>query len=155
MDDRRLAALEARKRQSFSQLLIKAARLVNERAIGRARTELDAPELRASHLALLPHIPFEGIRQSELARKLEVSRQAVGQLVAELVAQGSLELAPDPADRRAKLVRFSAAGEQALFSGMSVLASLDAELADAIGAERAVTLRDTLEALVTVLEPAS
>ncbi|MCA9513484.1 MAG: MarR family transcriptional regulator [Myxococcales bacterium] len=152
MDPDRRDALEARKRASFAQLLLKAARLLNERAVDRARAALAAPGLRPAHLALAPHIPFEGIRQSELARRLGVTRQAVGELVGDLVALGVLELVPDPDDRRAKRVRFSAAGEDGLFTGLSILEDLERELARDLGDARAADLRASLAAIVARLE---
>ena len=95
---------------------------------------------------------LEGIRQSELARRLGVTRQAVGELVGDLVALGVLELVPDPDDRRAKRVRFSAAGEDGLFTGLSILEDLERELARDLGDARAADLRASLAAIVARLE---
>ena len=66
--------------------------------------------IRPAHTALFPHIDLSGTRQTALARRMGVSKQAVGQLVSELEQMGALERVPDPSDGRARLVRF-AAGE--------------------------------------------
>lgn len=138
--------LEAAKRASSAQLLIRCARLLNERGIARAATRFGVP-LRASHLSVFPHLDLEGTRQTELARRMGVSKQAVHQLVGELEGFGVLRRAPDPSDGRALLVRFTPAGARSLLDGMAVLAELDAELAERIGARRAKALHDALTAL--------
>ncbi len=59
---------------------------------------------------------------------------------------GVLERVPDPADGRARLVRFVRGGE-ALLDGLGTLRELEDELAAEIGAERMGALRDALLAL--------
>ena len=81
-----LKALEKTKRASVGQLLFKCARLLNERAIARVNQKLGEPKLRASHTNLFPYIDFKGVRLTELANKLGISKQAVGQVAAEIRA---------------------------------------------------------------------
>ena len=69
--------IEAAKRVSAGHLLLKAARLLNERATARVR-EVARVEFRTPHTALLPHIDFEGTRLTELAARVGTSKQAVG-----------------------------------------------------------------------------
>lgn len=140
-------ALEAVKRASWAQLLMKCARLVNERAIAQLPTPADGPRLRAAHTTLFPHIDLEGTRLTELARRVGVSKQAVGQLVDELEASGVLERRPDPADRRAKLIKFSESAGRTLLDGMAKLRETEAELSAVIGQRRADDLYDALLAL--------
>jgi DNA-binding MarR family transcriptional regulator len=140
------------KRQSVAQLLFKCARLVNETAIERVNQQLGSgPALRASHTALFPHLGSEGVRGAELAKKLGISKQAVSQLVTELEGWGVVEQIPDPRDGRAKLVRFSKKGEQALLHGLSVLRGLEQELEDKIGKRRMQELHTALLALEKAL----
>ena len=146
--------LEALKRQSVAQLLFKCARLVNERAIERVNATLGPePALRASHTALFPHLTSDGVRGADLARKLGVSKQAISQLVAELEYWGVVEQVDDPRDGRAKLVRFTAKGEQGLLQGIEVLRELERELADKIGKRRMQELHTALLALEEALLP--
>ena len=67
--------------------LFKAARLINEDAIARVRERTGEP-VRVAHTALLPHVDLEGTRLTELARRMGVTKQAVGQLVDELEQMG-------------------------------------------------------------------
>ena len=146
-------AFEELKRQSVAQLLFKCARLVNERAIERVNSQLSpAPALRASHTALFPHLSSEGVRGAAIAKKLGVTKQAVSQLVTELEAWGVVEQVPDPADGRAKLVRFTKKGEQGMVQGLTVLRELERELSDKIGKRRMQELHTALLALEKALE---
>jgi len=139
--------LEAAKARSTVQMLFKAARLLNERAIARVRSRTNKP-VRVAHTALLPHIDLEGTRLTDLARRLGVTKQAAGQLVDELVAMGMLERAADPADARAKLVRFTKRGRAGIFEGLAVLKELEDDIEKLVGAAKMRTLHEVLTAIV-------
>lgn len=136
--------LEVAKRASTAQLLFKCARLVNERALATLPVEPGQVRPRPAHVALFPHIALEGTRSSELARRLGVSKQAVGQLVAELEAMGVVERRPDPDDGRAKRVCFTDRGMRSLLNGLDHLRGVEEELAAAVGAETMASLHDAL-----------
>jgi DNA-binding MarR family transcriptional regulator len=146
-----LGEIEAKKRVSAGQLLLKAARLLNERATARVRRAAKVG-FRTPHTALLPHIDFEGTRLTELAARVGTSKQAVGELVAELEAMGLLRRDRDPSDARARLVRFTAHGRRALLHGLGILAGIEAELAGEIGSARMDRLRGDLARLIGALE---
>lgn len=146
--------LEAEKSRRTVQLLFKAARILNERAIGRVRERTGKP-VRLAHTTLLPHVDLAGTRLTTLAERLGVTKQAAGQLVDELVALGMLERVPDPNDARAKLVRFSKRGEQALFDGLDVLRELEDEIRTWVGETRMAALHAALAAIVAHLDSAS
>jgi len=143
--------LERAKRASAAQLLIRAARLVNERGIERIRAR-GRPEVRASHAALFPHIDLEGTRITEIARRMGISKQAVNQAVSEIEEMGLVRRAPDPSDGRAKLVHFTARGRRELLRGLGVLGELDDELGKQLGRARWRRLRGDLALLVDYLE---
>lgn len=148
-----MSDLERAKRASLAQVLFKTARLLNEDGIARLR-QLSGHNLRVAHTSLFPHIDLDGTRLTELARRVGISKQAVGQLVDELQAMGALERVPDPSDGRAKLIRFSAQGQQGLMAGLAVLGQIEGELADALGRERTDRLHADLLALLDHLESA-
>jgi DNA-binding MarR family transcriptional regulator len=151
MEARQRSEFERRKRGSVAQLLIRAARLLNERGVARVRAG-GASELRPVHMTLLPHLDLEGTRLTELARRMGISKQAVGQIVGNLETMGLVERVPDPSDGRARLVRFSKRGERALSHGLGVLETLEAELSQKVGATRMRELRRALLALLEELE---
>ncbi len=143
--------LERAKRASMSQLLMRCARLVNERGLVRARERFGVP-VRAAHTTLFPHIDLEGTRLTELARRVGTSKQAVGPLVDELEEMGVLCREPDPHDRRAKRVCFTAAGQRSLLDGLAVLGELERELEQRLGPRGMRELHRRLLELLDVLE---
>ena len=148
---------ERRKFESYRdgatlQLLFKAARLCNERALARAASDQARPPVRPAHTALFPHLDFEGIRLTDLAARVGTTKQAVGQLVDDLVGLGMVERIGDPADKRAKLVRFSRRGHAALMHGLGILREVEAGLAEAIGRRRMRELHATLDLVIAALE---
>lgn len=136
--------------RSTFELLFRAARLVNERAIARVADR--GGQLRPAHTTLFPHITPEGIRLSTLAERIGVTKQAIGPLVDDLEREGVVERVEDPTDRRAKLIRWTKKGERALLHGLGVLAELERELARSVGKARLAALADTLEALIGAVE---
>ncbi len=151
-EDTFVQKLEASKRASVGQLLFRCARLFNERALSEVRTYIGQPGLRAAHLALFAHIDLEGTRLTEIARRQQVSKQAVGQLVSELEAMGTLERVPDPSDGRARLVRFSTEGKASMLEGLSMLRKMERVLGDEIGGANMAQLHELLLLLLPVLE---
>ena len=151
MDAESKREFERRKRESTGQLLLRAARLVNERAVGRVRAE-GRPDLRPVHMTLMPHLDMEGTRLTELAARMGISKQGASQIVADLEEMGIVERRRDPSDGRARLVCFTRRGEEALLDGLGVLERLEAELARGIGTARMQRLRLGLAALLAELE---
>jgi DNA-binding MarR family transcriptional regulator len=141
---------ERRRAASLGHLLLKAARLWNERALARVRAA-GARGLRAAHTQLFPHLGPEGVRLTELAARLGVSKPAVGKLVAEMEARGAVLVEPDPVDGRAKRVRLSAMGQRAFLHGIGVMAELEAELVAELGADEVARLRAALGRVVSAL----
>jgi DNA-binding MarR family transcriptional regulator len=144
-------ALERVKRASVGQLLLKGARLLDERALARINREGPRIPLRPAHTSLLPHIDREGTRLTELARRLGVTKQAAGQLVGDLEELGVIERADDPRDGRAKLVRFTDKGVKAIHHGLSVLGGIEAELERRLGRARMRALHEALTEVVDEL----
>jgi DNA-binding MarR family transcriptional regulator len=140
---------------STLQLLFKAARLANETAMSRVNLDAGRRVFRQSIANLLPHITFEGVRIGALADKVDVSKQAVSKVVAEMVEMGVVELAPDPGDARGKLVRFTAKGGEAIQHGLGVLRGLERELETELGAPAMRALHRTLERMLEVLSAAT
>jgi len=137
------------------QLLFKAARLANERALGRLASDPARPPVRAAHTALFPHLDFDGVRLTDLASRVGVTKQAVGQLVDDLAALGMVERIADPEDKRAKRIRFSRRGHAALMQGLGVLRDIEDALAATVGKRRMRDLQETLSLIIKSLESAA
>lgn len=63
-----------------------------------------------SHITVTRNLDLDGTRATELARRANITKQSMSELIAQLEASGIVERRPDPADGRAKIVFFSKAG---------------------------------------------
>ena len=84
---------------------------------------------------------------SELAGHLEITKQGAAQIIDDMERRGYVEREPDPADRRARLVRLSARGEQALANARRFHRDYERRLARSYGTEAVRTLRAMLGAV--------
>lgn len=105
-------------------------------------------DVRRAHNSVFVHLPAEGRRLTELADAAEMSKQAMGELVDDLVDKRYLRRTPDPTDGRAKLIVWADRGEDAHEATMQVFASIEQELSEAVGEERFADLRSVLLELV-------
>lgn len=138
--------LDTAKGASTSQLLFKAARLVDESAVAEIRAASGKP-FRRAHTGLFPHIDLEGTRLTVLAQRVGTSKQAVAQLVDELVDFGVLVRLPDPDDGRAKRIAF-AQGGAVLLEGLDVLRRFDEAIRELLGADDAEIVHRALARIV-------
>ncbi len=145
--------LEERKAASTLQVLFKVARLVNEAALTRINEERPGKiAYRPSHTALIPHLELEGSRITALAESMQVSKQAVSQVVEELEQMGVVRRVPDPADGRAKLVKLTKKGQANMLGGLALLGQLERELAEVVGQRSMTALGKTLTTLLAHIE---
>ncbi len=84
---------------------------------------------------------------SDLAGYLEISKQGAGQIIDDMERRGYVERGPDPGDRRARLIRLSDRGQQALANARRFHRSYERRLARAHGQGAVATLRAMLEAI--------
>jgi len=85
-------------------------------------------------------------RQSEMAKHLRVSKQAVRQAVKELVAKNLVYIEQDPAHGRRKLVKFTEQGRAMREVARQGVMALEEDLAERIGGDRVGLLHDILQA---------
>lgn len=81
----------------------------------------------------------------ELAKRLNVSRQAVHQLVTEGVNAGFLELCESNSDKRIKMVKFSPKGQKMACVARVELDQIEHTLKTHLGIENVEKLREILE----------
>jgi len=118
-----------------------------------SRLEARGLRVRPSHTALFPHIDVErGTRSTKLARRVGISKHAVGQLVDEMVREGMLERRPDPDDGRAHRVCFSRTRGRTVLDGLRWLAEAEAELEARMDPKDVRELRRILDRLLEALD---
>lgn len=90
----------------------------------------------------------EGSRATELARLSGRHKQVIGKLVDELEALGYVRRAPDPADRRAKLVTPTERGLAQMARSDAIVADIEHRHAEALGADAYAAFKQALRRLV-------
>src|SRR3954464_6596496 len=74
---------------------------------------------KPSHSAVFAQIGPDGARLTELARRANMTPQAMGELVDELEELGYVVRRPDPSDRRAKLIMLTGLGADCVAAGVA------------------------------------
>jgi DNA-binding MarR family transcriptional regulator len=84
---------------------------------------------------------------SELARRAQITKQSMAELVAHLERHGYVERVPDPKDRRARLVKATAKGREVYAIARVVIADLERDWTARLGEPKMRRLRALLEEL--------
>jgi DNA-binding MarR family transcriptional regulator len=108
-------------------------------------------EIREGHGCVFGFIDVEhGSRLTDLAERAGLTKQAVGEAVAELERLGYLERVPDPNDRRAKIIKLTPRGLEAVVTGRRLFAEIEREWAEEVGEELLERLRDAAERIAAI-----
>jgi DNA-binding MarR family transcriptional regulator len=116
--------------------------------------EAGHPAIRPGHGCVFRFVDEEGSRLTDLAERSGLTKQAVGEVVADLEGLGYVERAPDPDDGRAKVIKLTARGADALETGRAIFTEIERDWAERFGAERITVMRELLEE-ITAREPAA
>jgi DNA-binding MarR family transcriptional regulator len=141
---------EAEDRRMIGALL----RIPREATVRRVLAGLAAAgfgDVRPAHFTVFQHMPPEGIRLTALAEEALLTKQSMGYLVDDLEALGYVERVPDPADRRAKVVRLTARGRAVEETVRATIREIEADWAARLGQEEYEHLTRLLRALIAVL----
>jgi DNA-binding MarR family transcriptional regulator len=111
----------------------------------RARNEVG---LRPKHGAVIANIDDAGTRPSVLADRAGMTRPAMGELIDELEVAGYVRRVPDPADRRAKLIKPTAKTRSRQKLAREVNARIEAAYRKRLGDRAYGDLRRSLNELV-------
>jgi DNA-binding MarR family transcriptional regulator len=102
------------------------------------------PGLRTRHYRLLGFIPADGIRLSRIAGLSGLTKQALAQALVPLERGGYVEVVADPVDRRARIVRCTARGQEVLEALLALQAGYEREWSATVGADRWRAAREVL-----------
>jgi len=118
-------------------------------AIRKLRLHMDLEgygDIREGHGCVFGFIDLEhGSRLTDLADASALTKQAVGEAVAELERLGYVERVPDPHDGRAKIIRLTDRGRAACLTGRSVFAEIEQQWAEQVGEDLVASLREAAE----------
>ena len=104
-------------------------------------------EIRPAHGCVFGNMQPHGVRLTDIAERARITKQSVGEIVTNLEELGYVERIPDPDDKRAKLVRLTARGQEAQDAALATFAEIEAEWGERIGKRKLATLRAALEEL--------
>ncbi len=111
---------------------------------------------RPAHSNVFAHIDIEGgTRLTELARRANITPQAMGELVDDLEKMGYVSRHPDPKDRRAKLIVLTSRGVACVRAGLETIAGIEDELRGLLGESDLGGLRSALERIIAAGESAA
>ena len=103
-------------------------------------------QVGAAHIHVTRHLPREGARLTELARRAGMTKQAMGTLVTQCEAWGMVQRITDPSDGRARRVKFTSIGLAWLNAYEEALAEVEREMRSAIGSDVCTVIALGLEA---------
>jgi DNA-binding MarR family transcriptional regulator len=132
--------------ENLAILLREPFRVASEQLHDRL-TERGHPEVRAPHGTVFQFLDDDGTRVSVLARRAQMTKQSMAELVTHLERHGYVERAPDPKDGRAKLVRATARGRAVYAIAREFAAETEARWTERLGAKKMARLRALLEEL--------
>lgn len=124
-------------------LLRMSVETVRERMLERLH-ERGFDDLAPAHLIVLQYPGPEGLRPSDLAARLRMSKQAVNYLLGELERLGYIERLPDPNDLRSRRISVTKRGDAIARVIREAVAEVEAEWTEKLGARRFAELRSLL-----------
>lgn len=120
----------------------------------RSAHEHGRPDIKPAHNHVFAILGDEGDRAADLAVRAGITRQSMGEVIRDMVDIGILEMAPDPKDGRAKIVRYTPEGKRFSSGGLRHLRDLEDRFEQEFGADYEAA-RVVLERVVGLLgEPA-
>ena len=149
-----VAQLAESRQQNIGRLFARASRAFSVQATDKLRAR-GHTGLSLAHTTLLSYLDLDGTHITTLAERAGITKQSMGQLVAELEERGYVARNPDPADRRATLVTFTEAGWQFLLDAWAIKKEIEAEYAALLGAKGLEELHTSLSRLIAQVETPS
>jgi DNA-binding MarR family transcriptional regulator len=131
------------RRRNTSRLLHSAAWLFDQRILEIVNGD-GFPDIRMAHLHLPRNLDLEGTRLTVLAKRAEMSKQAMAELVDDGERMRLVARRPDPADRRAKIVVFTPRGRRLIEVVRRAVTRAETEMRAKLGATCTEQLIDTL-----------
>jgi len=117
----------------------------------RALQESGFGDINAPHLGALLWPGPDGLRPSELATRMRVTKQALNYLLRDLERMGYVELIPDARDRRARLIKLTERGQSVVPVIRGAVAEAQRDWAARLGEERFAELIELLVELNQVV----
>lgn len=142
----------------MGRLLGQAMRRFDERVLTLMAHDVQVPlalsnlaaraQVGAAHIHITRHLATGGSRLTDLASSAGISKQAMGDLVNQCEAWGLVTRQPDPHDKRARHIVFTATGLLWLGGFQRSVAQAEAEFKQSVGTDVATVVALGLEAYI-------
>ncbi len=108
-------------------------------------------DLNAAHVGLWRYPGLEGVRPSQLADRVGITKQSVNDLLRHLEGHGYLLRVPDSADGRARVIRLTPKGRRIEQTIYAEAGAAQLRIAEILGPRRFAQLHSSLELLTEQL----
>ena len=108
-------------------------------------------DLNAAHVGLWRYPGLEGLRPSQLADRVAITKQSVNDLLGHLERNGYLVRVSESADGRARVVRLTPKGKRLEQTIYAAAAAAQQQIAQILGPRRFAQLHSSLELLTEQL----
>jgi DNA-binding MarR family transcriptional regulator len=109
-------------------------------------------DLNEAHVGLWRYPGLEGVRPSQLADRVGITKQSVNDLLRHLEGRGYLLRVPDSTDGRARVIRLTAKGRRLEETIYAAAGAAQLRIAEILGPRRFAQLHRSLELLTEQLE---
>jgi DNA-binding MarR family transcriptional regulator len=109
-------------------------------------------DLTAAHVGLWRYPGLDGLRPSQLADRVGITKQSVNDLLGHLEQHGYLLRAPDSADGRARVIRLTSKGRRLQETIYAEAGAAQLRIAEILGPRRFAQLHSSLELLTEQLQ---
>jgi DNA-binding MarR family transcriptional regulator len=144
---------ESWRARNTSRLLYKAAWLFDQRILAIVNRS-GFSDIRVAQLHLPRNLDIDGTRLTVLAKRAEMSKQAMGELVDQCEKMHLVERRSDPQDHRAKIVVFTPRGRRLIEAVRAAVEQAESEMAKKLGTKRAASLIAALAVYCSDAPPA-
>lgn len=121
------------RQNNIGRLLNMAIRRFEKRVL-ELMTEAGYGEFTLSQMSITRNLDVGGTRATEIAKRADITKQSVGELIGQLEEIGLIERIPDPDDKRARIVHFTTAGLAWLESFEIAIKQAEDEMRKELGA---------------------
>jgi len=135
----------------LSRLLVRSYRIVKTMNSSFLES-LGYHQVKIGHIMLMMNLSEDGSTSMELARRVQISKQAMSKLVNELAQKDFLEVIKHPEDHRATIVKSTSKGNNFLKDLDFCRRHVESEFVHVIGQEKLENLKDILYIMVKHFE---
>lgn len=148
-----LRALREQRNSRLYRSLTRTLRVYNRRLLDGLHAR-GFSDFSPAFPQVLSNLDSEGTRIGVLAARAGVSRQAMGQLVAEIERSGYVRRSAAKEDARASVVRFTQRGKRLLENVLELVEQIEGEFQAVTGAKTFAAVRAGLGCIAAAIDPA-